>query len=188
MTKSDKTSQIVVLTRQEQLFLEQKHDILLLLKHLAESEEVTVKLVLDRLYDIGANNLINQKISSPILKRVLLNSTKIPKPVFRIIAYYWFKQNCPQLITDWLIEQVAFTAIESDIEEIVEMNSNSLQNTELELLKIKQLKSQVRLLTRILIIVIAALLGSFTWLFYITQIQPESNLQPANFCPTCIEE
>ena len=189
MTKSaPKSSQIIVLTKQEQFFLERKHDVLLLLEHLAESEEVTVKLVLDRLYEIGANNLINQKVPSPLLKRVLRGATKVSKPAFRIIAFYWFKKNCPRLLTDWLLEQVAFSATETTNKEVVEVSPTSLQGTESERVQIKQLQSKVRLLTSLLIIAIAVGGSSFTWLFYSMKLQSESNLQPADSSLVNIKE
>ncbi len=175
-----KSSQIIVLTKQEQFFTERKQDVLLLLEHLAESEEVTVKLVLDRLYEIGANNLINQKVPSTLLKRVLRGATKVSKPAFRIIAFYWFKKNCPRLLTDWLLEQVAFSATETTNKEVVEVSPTSLQGTESERVQIKQLQSKVRLLTSLLIIAIAVGGSSFTWLLYSMKLQPESNLQPAD--------
>ena len=183
-----KSSQIIVLTKQEQFFLERKQDVLLLLEHLAESEEVTVKLVLDRLYEIGANNLINQKVPAPLLKRVLRGATKVSKPAFRIIAFYWFKKNCPRLLTDWLLEQVAFSATETTNKEVVEVSPNSLQGTESEQVQIKQLQSKVRLLTNLLIIAIAVGGSSFTWLFYSMKLQPESNLQPADVSLVNINE
>ena len=189
MTKSaPKSSQIIVLTKQEQFFLERKHDVLLLLEHLAESEEVTVKLVLDRLYEIGANNLINQKVPSTLLKRVLHGATKISKPAFRTIAFYWFKKNCPRLLTDWLLEQVAFSATETTNKEVVEVSPTSLQGTESERVQIKQLQSKVRLLTSLLIIAIAVGGSSFTWLFYSMKLQSESNLQPADSSLVNIKE
>ena len=188
-TKSEpKSSQILVLTEQEQFFIERKHDVLLLLEHLAESEEVTVKLVLDRLYEIGANNLINQKVPSTLLKGVLRGATKISQPAFRTIAFYWFKKNCPRLVTDWLLEQVAFSATEAANEEVVEVSPNSLQGTESELVHIKQLQSKVRLLTSLLIIAIAVGGSSFTWLLYSMKLQPESNLQPADSSLVNIKE
>ncbi len=189
MTKSaPKSSQIIVLTKQEQFFLERKQDVLLLLEHLAESEEVTVKLVLDRLYEIGANNLINQKVPAPLLKRVLRGATKVSKPAFRIIAFYWFKKNCPRLLTDWLLEQVAFSATETTNKEVVEVSPTALQGTESEQVQIKQLQSKVRLLTNLLIIAIAVGGSSFTWLIYSMKLQPESNLQPADVSLVNINE
>ena len=188
-TKSEpKSSQILVLTEQEQFFRERKHDILLLLEHLAESEEVTVKLVLDRLYEIGANNLINQKVPSTLLKGVLRGATKISQPAFRTIAFYWFKKNCPRLVTDWLLEQVAFSATETANEEVVEVSPNSLQGKESELVQIKQLQSKVQLLTNLLVIALAVGGSSFTWLLYSMKLQPESNLQPADISLVNINE
>ncbi len=45
--------------------LEEKlmQDVLILLTSMFQREESTIKLILNCLYDIGANNLINQKVS-----------------------------------------------------------------------------------------------------------------------------
>jgi hypothetical protein len=45
------------------------------------------------------------------------------KPVFRTVAWYWFKNNCPQLITDWLQSKVTFEEpIEEPIDKPKEIN------------------------------------------------------------------
>ena len=151
----DKTNSIIVLTQEERLTLEQQHDILLLLEQLAKNETTTIKLILDRLYDMGAANLIEQKITISPIKGAVKAIAKLSKPAFRMVAIYWFNKNCPQLITDWLIEQVAF---------------NNAQTTKVELeaetQKIQQLRSQVRLLSGIVIILVMIFGGSFIWLFH----------------------
>ena len=152
---------------QEKLFLESKHDVLLLLRHLAESQETTVKLILGRLYDVGADNLINQKIPSFPLKKVLKGATRISKSAFIILAFYWFKKNCPQLIANWLLEQVSFTQTKNTTQEVVTVNQTSV---EAEQLKVKQLRSQVHVLRRVVIGLIGILGGSITWIAYINSL------------------
>ena len=184
MTNSDKQSDnLIVFTSEEKLFLESKHDILLLLQHLAQSQETTVKLILGRLYDVGADNLINQKIPSLPLKKVLKGTTKISKSAFIVLAYYWFKKNCPQLITDWLLDQVSFTQEEETTQEIVTVNPTSVGA---EQLKIKQLSSQVQVLTRVVIVLIGILGGGITWVFYNTNTPPLSSL--SNNIPTISQQ
>jgi hypothetical protein len=89
--------------RQEE---ERMRDVLLLLSNLFQREEVTIKLILDCLYDVGSVNLINQKFRFRLLNRLMKSIARMSKPVFRIFAVRWFHKNCPQLITDWLHSQV----------------------------------------------------------------------------------
>lgn len=83
-------------------------EILLLLKQLVQHESTTVKLILDRLYDIGTNNLIDQKTSWKTLNRFSKAIATQSKPFFRFVGIHWFQHNCPKLATDWLYEQVQF--------------------------------------------------------------------------------
>ena len=167
INSNKKSGKLIVLIPQEKLFLESKHDVLLLLHHLAESQETTVKLILGRLYDVGADNLINQKIPSFPLKKVLRGATRISKSAFIILAFYWFKKNCPQLIADWLLEQVSFTQTKNTTQEVVTVNQTSV---EAEQLKVKQLRSQVHVLRRVVIGLIGILGGSITWIAYINSL------------------
>ncbi len=182
-----KSHKILVLTQEERLSVQRQHDVLLLLQHLAETEETTVKLILDRLYDFGAANLIDNKLGSRSLKKLTKVAAKVSKPAFGVIALYWFKQNCPQLIADWLIKQVAFENKQTTATEIVKVDSNELQLAEPNSLEIRKLRSQVRLLTNILITVIALCGGSFAWLFYSPQVQPSSWMQPAKIPNTLVQ-
>jgi hypothetical protein len=83
-------------------------EVLLLLDGLVEREEATVKMILDCLYDVGSINLINKKFPRPPLNRLLRAIARFTKPVFKIYALYWFKKNCPRLITNWLGSKVKF--------------------------------------------------------------------------------
>lgn len=88
---------------------EQKmHDVLLLLEDLTYREEATIKLVIDSLYDVGYVNLINQKFRSRTLNKGLKLIARTSKPAVKVIAWQWYKRNCPKLIVDWLRTQVAF--------------------------------------------------------------------------------
>ena len=174
MSNSDKKSeQLIVFTAKEKFFLESKNDILLLLQHLAESQETTVKLILGRLYDVGADNLITNKIPSLPLKKILKGATKISKSAFIIMAFYWFKKNCPQLIVDWLLEQVSFDQTEDATQEVVTVSQPAI---EAEQLKVKQLRSQVQVLQRVVIVLIGILGGGITWIVYNTDHPPLSEI------------
>jgi hypothetical protein len=83
-------------------------DVLLLLEHLAEREEATVRMILDCLYDIGSVNLINNKISYRPANRFLKFIANMSKPAFKLAGVIWFKKKCPQLIADWLHQKVMF--------------------------------------------------------------------------------
>ncbi|QUY45477.1 hypothetical protein [Acaryochloris marina] len=83
-------------------------EISLLLEQLMRHESTTVKLILDRLYDIGSTNLINQKVTIRSLNRISRAVATQSKPIFRFVGFRWFQHHCPQLITDWLHEQVMF--------------------------------------------------------------------------------
>ncbi|MDJ0635370.1 MAG: hypothetical protein QNJ34_19420 [Xenococcaceae cyanobacterium MO_188.B29] len=187
-TSTSKSARIVVLTPEEHITLKSEQEVLLLLQHLAKSQEVTVKLILDRLYDLGALNIIKNKLRSRILKGTVKGLAQLSKPAFRVIGFYWFKQNCPQLIADWLVEQVTFSKTEENATEILEASANSLQTSESNNPKIKKLRSQVRLLTVILITVITIFGGSFAWLFYSLKVQPSSLQQPKETHSTLTEK
>jgi len=83
-------------------------DVTLLLRGLAEREEVTVKLILDCLLDAGAVNLINSKIRPGRTNRMLKSTARRLNPVTRRIGYWWFKNNVPELVTNWLRGKIAF--------------------------------------------------------------------------------
>lgn len=87
---------------------ERMQDVLLLLQHLAEREETTVKMILDCLYDVGSVNLINQKFQVRPVNKIMKRIATVSKPVFRMIGVRLFKRYCPKLIADWLYTQVSF--------------------------------------------------------------------------------
>lgn len=140
---------------------ERIHDVLLLLQNLINSEEATVKLIMDCLYDVGSVNLINQKLRSKPLNRVMKLIARMSKPVFRTLAFNWFKKNCPQLITSWLHTQVSFGNLPNTPQqvpiEVTELQPYSIPQTENLSQEIKNLRYQVRWLAGIAIIAIAVL-------------------------------
>ncbi|MBD2519021.1 hypothetical protein H6G93_29500 [Nostoc sp. FACHB-973] len=146
---------------------ERMHDVLLLLQNLINSEEATVKLILDCLYDVGSVNLINQKLPVQPVNRLMKLIARMSKPVFRTLAFNWFKKNCPQLIADWLHSQVTFGTIPAKPQEIAievaPVQPYSALQTESLSQEIKNLRQQVRLLAGISIIAIAVLGVTATW-------------------------
>jgi hypothetical protein len=140
---------------------ERMHDVLLLLQNLINSEEATVKLILDCLYDVGSVNIINQKLRLKPLNRVMKLIARMSKPVFRTLALNWFKKNCPQLITNWLHTQVTFESTQNIPQkvavEVTELQPYPIPYTENLSQEIQNLRSQVRWLAGISIIAIAVL-------------------------------
>lgn len=87
---------------------ERLRDVLLLLQQLVEREEVTLRLIIDCLYDIGSINLANQKLQNKPLNRIMKAIASMLKPAFRIFALRWVKKNLPRLLTNWLENKVSF--------------------------------------------------------------------------------
>ncbi|AOX04121.1 hypothetical protein BJP34_04015 [Moorena producens PAL-8-15-08-1] len=106
ITSSEPLVEVPKILEEERIQKERMHDVLLLLEHLVEREEATVKLILDCLYDVGSVNLINKKFQSRSLNWMMKSIARMSKPAFRVVALRWFKKNCPELITKWLQEQV----------------------------------------------------------------------------------
>jgi hypothetical protein len=166
---SDLTSLSVEKQREEKLM----QDVLVLLVNLIYREEITVKLILNCLYDVGSTNLINQKFKSRTFNRTLKLISKMSKPVFRMIAWQWFKKNCPNLIADWLRSKVEFKIVEKANVEIVvdnqDANINPVSQSQYQMNEVKQLRAQVKLLIGILVGVVTVLGGSFVWAGYLIE-------------------
>lgn len=127
------------------------HDIQLLLEQLVQQESPTVKLILDRLYDIGAINLINRKVKPRSVNRISKAIASQTKPIFRFFGIRWFRRNCPQLITDWLYEQVKFQPVTA-VQEVIETNSlpNSPSDPDLYALELRKMRTQLKWRTGLL--------------------------------------
>ncbi|MGB3494776.1 MAG: hypothetical protein WBA57_18755 [Elainellaceae cyanobacterium] len=170
---------------------ERMQDVELLLDHLSASQEVTIKLILDCLYDVGATNLINQKVAPKALNKISKSVAARSKPAFRTIGYLWFKKNCPQLITNWLHDQVAFgvppTTLESLNTQTVEVPDESVRSASVVSIQdVKRLQAQVRLLTGVLIGSLTLIGGTAVWWFYgvpeSQRLQNTENSPTANVC------
>jgi hypothetical protein len=111
-TPLEKTINIVPvkeLTPAEKSFQEQRmRDVLMLLEDLARREETTIKLIIECLYDVGAINLVNKKVTNNVANPLVKNIASFSKPVFKIIAWRWFKSKVPLKITNWLYNKVKF--------------------------------------------------------------------------------
>ncbi|NCJ05072.1 hypothetical protein GS597_00770 [Synechococcales cyanobacterium C] len=94
--------------REEELEEKRMQDVMLLLEGLARREEPTIKMIMDCLYDVGTMNLINKKVRYRPLNRIMKRAIKLPKPAAKVVLFYWFRKNCPELITNWLRGKVRF--------------------------------------------------------------------------------
>lgn len=156
------------------------NELLVLVKTLIYEEESTIKLIIECLYDMGSTNLVNQKVQLTTFNRSLKFITKLSKPVFKIVAWHWFKNNCPTLITGWLHSKVEFPRVEPQKIEAVLESENKDIDSSLKLLEgnqideVKHLHFQVKLLTGILLAVLTMFSGSFIWVNYSLQ---QSHLQ-----------
>lgn len=88
--------------------IDRMREVVILLEHLAKQEENTLRMILDRLYDVGSTHLINQKLPQPWLNKFSRSIAGMSKPVFRTFAVRWFHKNCPQMIADWLYTVATF--------------------------------------------------------------------------------
>lgn len=172
----EKISEPELLSEKEKKEKELMSQVFFLLEHLTEREEVTIKIILDCLYDIGSINLIDHKLSVGFFNKTMKPVARISKPLFKMLAIRWFKKNCPQLITDWLYTQVTFNDDEKE-EEVVEkaLPQARIQEPSPEL---DLLRSQVKLLTVILIGVIGIFGGGFIWLGYSFQQEQQQLISP----------
>jgi hypothetical protein len=147
---------------------ERMHDVLLLIQNLANNEEATVKLIIDCLYDVGSLNLINKKFRFGPLNRIMILIARMSKPVFRVFAWHWFKNNCPQLIATWLELKLSFeyprarpqqiTLKSSEIQPYLPSDVDSLSR------EVKYLRRQVRWLAGICLVLLSGSGIAFTWL------------------------
>lgn len=108
MLSFPKKSESAVLYREKQQEDERMRDVEMLLESLFLREEVTLRLVLDCLYDVGSVNLVNRKVRSRPLNYLMKAIARFSKPVFRPFMVRWSRKNCPHLIADWLHSQVRF--------------------------------------------------------------------------------
>ena len=106
--QEDKDKYISKLSKAEQLEIEQKKNVILLVENLMEREEITIKMIIDCLYDVGSVNFVDKKFRLPSANKILKVIARLSKPSFRTIAFYWGKKIAPELITDWLLQKIKF--------------------------------------------------------------------------------
>jgi hypothetical protein len=182
MSKSVKISNHLTQNSQEKENEEQViNQVRLLLKTLISQEEITIKEIIDCLYDVGSVNLVNQRFKFGTLNKTLKFITKMSKPAFKMLAWDWFKKNCPDLITKWLQGKVTFMRVEeTQIAVMIENEDLSLVSVpqlpeENQIDQIKRLHLQVKMLTGILIITVTLFSGTLIWL---SNSLDQSHLQP----------
>ena len=90
---------------------ERMRDVTLLLQQLVEREEVTLKLIIDCLIDVGSINYANNKVHNPPLSKMMKVLVGYIKPVARKVALFWLKRNLPNLLTAWLEGKVSFEPV-----------------------------------------------------------------------------
>ncbi|WP_228016273.1 hypothetical protein [Leptolyngbya ectocarpi] len=118
------SSDVAITIREKQLADEHMKDVELLLENMFKREEATLQLVIDRLYDIGSNNLINYRVKPRRLNRLMKWIARLTKPAFHYLAVRWSKKNCPKLIAQWLQTQVEFPKPALGSEVLDAYNSN----------------------------------------------------------------
>ncbi|MGF1514254.1 MAG: hypothetical protein ACFB5Z_11240 [Elainellaceae cyanobacterium] len=79
----------------------------MLLDGLFRAQEPVVKMILDRLYDVGSIHLIDQKVPARLPNRVTKAIAPGVKPIARTVGFIWFRKNCPKLIANWLYRTVS---------------------------------------------------------------------------------
>jgi hypothetical protein len=108
LTYQKKSLNITKISAEEKTKQERMRDVILLLEQLVEREEITFKLIIDCLYDVGTINLVNKKFRNRPLNRLMKGITRMSKPVLKIVALRWVKKNLPGLVTNWLEGKVSF--------------------------------------------------------------------------------
>ena len=108
LTYPEKSANFAKMTPEELRKQERMRDVFLLLQQLVEREEITLKLIVDCLYDVGTVNIINKKYQNKSMNRFLKAIVRLPKPILRAVALRWLKKNLPMLLTDWLEGKVSF--------------------------------------------------------------------------------
>ncbi|MEL6939724.1 MAG: hypothetical protein AAFO84_11085 [Cyanobacteria bacterium J06598_1] len=114
-----------MLYREKQLEDERMRDVEMLLESLFLREETTLRLILDCLYDVGSMNLVNRRVRSRPLNKLMKAIARWSKPVFRPFMVRWSKKNCPHMIADWLHSQVRFSPGEVLLPEVLTPDEGS---------------------------------------------------------------
>ena len=108
LTYPNEPIEVQAISDEERIKKERMRDVFLLVQQLIEREEVTLKLIVDCLYDVGSINLVNKKFHKQPLNGFMKAIATMSKPVVRIVAMRWVKKNVPLLLTNWLERKVSF--------------------------------------------------------------------------------
>ena len=108
LTHPEKSANLERAAQEELKKQERMRDVFLLLQQLVEREEITLRLIIDCLYDVGTVNIINKKYQNKPMNRFLKAISRMSKPILRVVALRWVKKNLPLLLTNWLEKKVSF--------------------------------------------------------------------------------
>ena len=117
LTYSEETLNAKPFSAEELKKQERMRDVTLLLQQMVEREEITLKLIVDCLIDVGSINYANHKLHNPPLNKIMKVLVGYIKPVARKAAIYWLKRNLPELLTAWLEAKVSFEPVPVNQEE-----------------------------------------------------------------------
>jgi hypothetical protein len=178
---------------QERAEEERMRDVLLLVTHLVNNQEVTLKLILDALYDVGSVNLINKRLQSRSLNTLGKAIARMSKPAFRVFALRWVQRNCPLLITNWLRSKVSFSNLTEKQQQPVptavvsKVQLDSPSNIELHNREeITRLRSEVRYLAGVSVGALATLVSTLIWIGYNPQAKTIST-RTTSSVSTCVQ-
>lgn len=111
LTYSEESLKAEPISAEELKKQERMRDVTLLLQQMVEREEVTLKLIIDCLIDVGSINYANHKLHNPPLNKIMKVLVGYIKPVARMAALFWLKRNLPELLTAWLEGKVSFGSV-----------------------------------------------------------------------------
>ena len=117
LTYSEKSLKAEPITAEELKKKERIRDVTQLLQQMVEREEVTLKLIVDCLIDVGSINYANRKLHNPPLNKIMKVLVGYIKPVAKMVAIFWLKRNLPDLLTAWLEGKVSFEPVPINKEE-----------------------------------------------------------------------
>ena len=123
------------ISAEEQKKQERMRDVTLLIQQLIEREEVTFKLIIDCLIDVGSINYANNRLHNPPLNKIMKVLVGYIKPVARMAAIFWLKRNLPDLLTAWLEGKVSFEPVPINKEEGVTGDIETVPMSEEEAVK-----------------------------------------------------
>ena len=135
LTYSEEPLKAEPITAEELKKKERMRDVTLLLQQMVEREEVTLKLIVDCLIDVGSINYANHKLHNPPLNKIMKVLVGYVKPVARMAAIFWLKRNLPNLLTAWLEGKVSFEPVPINKEEAVTGDIETIPMDEVEAIR-----------------------------------------------------